>query len=125
VTEAAGKAGVSPGKVRRWLQDDSKFIAARNAALAERDDRPRAELAALGPKAVGVLKDALDGYGESVAGRAAVEVVKLLKINEPPPVRASDPAKAESEVLRRRWDAMTADLGIPSWVHDNGQEGDE
>jgi hypothetical protein len=124
-TEAARQAGVSPGTVRRWLRDDSTFLAAHGAALAERDDRPRAELARLGGKAVGILNDALDGYADPAEVRAAVEVVKLLRINEPSPDRATDPAKAESEVLRRRWDAMTADLGIPSWVHDNGQEGDE
>lgn len=112
VTAAAGKAGVSPGTVRRWLRDDATFIAARNAALAERDDRPRAELAALGEKAVAILKEAMDGHAEPGELRAAVEVVKLLRINEPPPARAAEPADAERQIALRVRSEAIQDMGL-------------
>jgi hypothetical protein len=101
-TDAARQANVSPGTVRRWLLDDARFIAAHGAALCERDGRPRAELAALGEKAVAILREAMDGHAEPGEVRAAVEVVKLLRINEPAPSRATDPADAESAIKARK-----------------------
>ncbi len=110
VTAAAGKAGVSPGTVRRWLRDDATFCAAHGAALSERDGRHRAELAALGGKAVAILREAMDGHAEPGEMRAAVEVVKLLKISEPAPARAAEPADAEEVIEQREDDRMFRDL---------------
>src|SRR5262245_12513652 len=110
VTAAARRAGVSPGTVRRWLADDPTFIAARNAALAERDDRPRAGVAALGQKAVAILREAMDGHAESGEVRAAVEVVKLLRLAEPAPARATDPADAERGIAARERAQMLDDV---------------
>jgi hypothetical protein len=115
VTDAARRAGVSPGTVRRWLRDDPTFIAAYNAALCERDAGPRTALAALGQKAVGILREAMDGYAEPSEMRAAVEVVKLLKLNEPMPGRATDPADAEREIRRSRDNELWEDLFTPGF----------
>src|SRR5262249_28905481 len=126
-TAAARQAGVSPGTVRRWLADDPTFLAAHEAALCERDGRPRAELAALGQKAVAILRDALDGHAEPTEVRAAVEVVKLHKSNEPVPARATDPAAAEREVAARERSNLIADVMTfprPGWV-DEHEEDDE
>jgi hypothetical protein len=125
VTAAARRAGVSPGTVRRWLADDPTFIAARNAALAECDDRPRAELAALGQKAVAILREAMNGHAESGEVRAAVEVVRLLKINEPAPARATDPADAERTIAQRERAQMLEDVLCFPRAGWRGQEHEE
>jgi len=113
VTEAARQAGVSPGTVRRWLRDDATFLAARNAALSELDDRPRAALNALGQKTVAILREAMDGYAEPGEMKAAVEVIKLTKLNEPAPSRATDPADAGRQIARREEDEMMQELMTP------------
>ncbi len=110
VTAAARQAAVSPGTVRRWLRDDATFISAHGAALSERDGRPRTELAALGRTAVAILREAMDGHAEPGEVRAAVEVVKLLRIAEPAPFRATDPADAEREIARREHAEMLEDV---------------
>jgi hypothetical protein len=131
VPDAARLARVSPGTLRRWLADDPLFIAATNAALSERDGRPRAELAALGPVAVAVLRAALHGCAGPATARAALDTIRLLKLNEPPPARATDPAAAEREVLWRMEDERLQDLATPlppSWVngeYDEDEEDDE
>jgi hypothetical protein len=110
------------------LSDDPNFIAARGAALCERDARPRAELVALAIKAVAILREAMDGHAEPGEVRAAVEVIKLLKLNEPPPARATDPAAAEREVLWRMEDERLQDLATPlppMWANGDGEEEDD
>src|SRR5262249_24491898 len=100
-------------------------IAARNAALAERDDRPRAELAALGQKAVAILREAMDGQAEPGEVRAAVEVVKLLRLNEPAPARATDPADAERTIAQRERAQMLEDVMCFPRAGWRGQEREE
>jgi hypothetical protein len=127
-TDAARSAGVSPGTVRRWLRSDPTFNAALNAALAEREARPRAALAALGQKAVDRLREALDGYGEPTELRAAVEVIKLLKLNEPAPSRATTPDAAERAIRQQVHNEMIAEAltpAPPSWRNGDGEDDEE
>jgi hypothetical protein len=127
-TTAARLARVSPGKVRRWLRDDPTFLAAYWTALSERDGCPRAELAALGLKAVAVLRAALDGDTDSNEVRAAIEVIKLLRLDEPAPSRATDPAAASRAIAQRADAELFEDLltpPLPSWSKGDSEEEDE
>jgi hypothetical protein len=127
-TDAARSAGVSPGTVRRWLRSDPQFLAAYNAALAERDVHRRAALAALADKAVDTLREALVGYGEPTELRAAVEVVKLLRINEPAACGATTPEECDRQIRQREHYDMMAEALIPAplaWRNGDGEDDDE
>src|SRR5262249_55847352 len=107
---------------------DPTFIAAHNVALADREGRPRRALEGLGPKAVAVVRAALDGYAEPGELRAAVEVVKMLKLNQAAPARATTPAEAEREILQREHAQWLEDLltpAPPSWRDGDGGESDD
>jgi hypothetical protein len=86
-------------------------------------------LAALADKAVAVVAEALDGYAEPGELKAAVEVVKFLKLTEPGPARPTTPAAAEREIMEREHTEMLDELLTPmppSWkLDDNGYDDEE
>jgi hypothetical protein len=107
---------------------DPRFLAADNAELEFRENAPRRELRDLAPKAVGIVRDALDGSAGPNERKAAVEVVESLKLTKPTPDRATDPAAAERAILERERDEMLADALAPrplSWRNSDGDGDDE
>lgn len=72
VPRAAEKAGVHRGTVNRWMLSDADFIAALNARLLEIETANSAKLAALIPKALQAIEDAIDN-GDA---RLAMQLLK-------------------------------------------------
>jgi hypothetical protein len=128
VADVARSAGVTIGTVRRWLRSDPTFVAAHNAAVTARENRPRETLADLGDQAVDTLNEALQGYAEPGELKAAVETIKLLRLHEPGPARPTDPAAAERAILERAYVEGLDDLLTPvppSWRIGDGDEDED
>ncbi len=72
-----------------------------------------------------ILREAMDGYAEPGEMRAAVEVVKLLKLSEPGPARDTDPAEAERTIATRDKSNMMRDfLAAPYWSNGEPEDGE-
>jgi hypothetical protein len=116
------------GTVRSWPRSEPTFVAAYNAARETLENRPCQALAALGDRAVAVVREALNGFGDPVELRAAVEVVRLRELDEPGPARPTTPADAERAIGQRRHTEILDDLltfASPSWGVNGDPEDDE
>ncbi len=94
VTEAATVAGCHRSSVWRWLTDDPSFIAAYNLGRRELVDQNRAELLALGPAAVKVIRNMLEqgtGDGGFKDFQCACKVLEMIGCAGAPSVGSIDP----------------------------------
>jgi hypothetical protein len=81
MTAAAADAGVGRTTIYRWCNQDPQFIAVLNQLRAELAESVLAEVRALGPRAVQVLRQLLVGrrVPAAVRLRAALEVLEVLR----------------------------------------------
>ena len=94
ITAAASAGGVDRGTVHRWLKDDFAFQAELNRARREMRGAAFGNLERLAVKAGDCLEKALD-QGDV---RAALEVLKRLKLFTPPRIGSEDPEELAAEV---------------------------
>ena len=103
VTEAAKAAGCSRCTIWRWMTRNPVFAARLNQGKREVSDQIRAELQALGPLALSVIRQTLrDGTGDSYRDfQAAVKALELLTAMPAP----TGPVDAQEMAVQLRFEA--------------------
>ena len=93
ITAAAAAAGVDRVTVHRWLKDDFAFQAELNRGRREMRNATCGNLERLAAKAAECLEKAID-QGDV---KAALEVLKRLRLFAPDPIGSDNPAELAAE----------------------------